>query len=98
VLVGQQLPRLLGIDPALLDADILGRQQQIDTVRLAAGPLLDPGQLGFQPLRAVCDGAEDAEPTRIGDGGDHVSAVAERTDRELDAEHLGDSGSHAGTL
>ena len=64
VLLGQQSPGLLGVDPPLLGADVLGRQQQVDPVRLAAGLLLDPGQLGFQPLGAVRDGARGRRTRR----------------------------------
>ena len=91
-------PGLLGVDAALLGADVLGRQQQVDAVGLAAGLLLDPGQLDLQPLGAVRDRAEDAEAPGVGHRGDHVAAVAEGADRELNAEHLGDSGSHCPTL
>ena len=94
VLLGQQVTGLLGVDPALLGADVLGRQQQVDPVGLAAGLLLDPGQLVLQPLGAVRDGAEDAEPARVGHRGHDVAAVAESADGEFNAEHFGDSGSH----
>ena len=98
VLLGQQLPRLFGVDPALLGADVFGRQQQVDAVGLAAGLLLDPGQLVLQALGAVRDRAENPEAAGIGHRRHHVAAVTEGTDRKLNAEHFGDPGSHCPTL
>ena len=98
VLLGQQIPSLLGVDPALLGADVLGRQQQVDPVGFAAGLFLDPGQLVLQPSRTVRDRAEDAESAGVGHRGHDVAAVAEGADREFNAEHLGDSGPHCTTL
>ena len=61
VLFGQQLARLPRVDPTLLSADVLMRQQQVDAVRLAVSLFLDPAQLGVQLLRSVRDGAVSAE-------------------------------------
>ena len=47
-----------------------------------------------QPFGTVRHRAEDAEPAGVGHGRHDVAAVAESADGELDAEHLGDPGSH----
>ncbi|CFE43372.1 Uncharacterised protein [Mycobacterium tuberculosis] len=91
---GYELPGLLGIDTALLGADVFGRQQHVDSVRLATRVLLDPGQLALQPFGAMCDGTEDPEPARIGHRRHHIPAVAERAYWKLSTEQLGDSGPH----
>ncbi|GKU48007.1 hypothetical protein NJB14194_46230, partial [Mycobacterium montefiorense] len=98
VLLRKQVPDLFRVDAALLGADVFGRQQQVDPVGLAAGLLLDPGQLAAQPLRAVRDRPEDAESARVGDRGDDIATVAEGAYRELHTEQLGDSGPHVTTL
>ena len=63
---------------------------------LVADVLVDPLQLDLELLGREADGAEDAEAARLADRGDHVAAVAEREDRELDAERLADLRAHDG--
>src|SRR6185437_10168305 len=92
--LGQQLANLVAVDSALVVSDVFGWQQQIDTVWFSAGLLLDPAQFTCQSCRAVRDSPQDAEAAGFGDGSHHVSTVAERTDRELHAEHFRHSRPH----
>ena len=93
VLDGEQ--RIEGdVETAGLGADVLRWQQQVDAVRLVTDLVLDPAELGLEHAGRVPDRPQDAQPSGLRDGGDHVAAMAERQDRELDAEHLGDSRAH----
>ena len=79
---------------AALVAGVLGGHDQIDAVRAVADLLLDPGEVDLQLRRRVGDRAEHTEPTGLRHRGDHVAAVAEGEDRELDVEHVGGGGLH----
>jgi hypothetical protein len=79
----QELPVLLGDGrdrvAALAGRGVdLGRHQDVHAVGAAADLAVDPGQLLLEALRGVGHGAQDAEPAGVGDGRDHVTAVAER--------------------
>ena len=62
---------------------------------LASGLLVDPGKVDLKPLRAMGHGAQDPHPTGVRHRGDHVPAVAEGEDRELDAEAVTERRTHA---
>ena len=44
--------------------------------------------------RGATQGRQHAEPAGVGDRGDHVTAMAEGEEREIDAELFADPGSH----
>ena len=92
--VGNQRSDVVERVAAAFVAGVLRRHDQVDTVRAVADLRLDPGQVDLELLGRMGDGAEDSETTRLGDGGDDVTAVAEGEDRELDVEHLGGGGFH----
>jgi hypothetical protein len=75
------------------DRQIL-RHQQIDTVGMAVGMGVDPGQFDFELLRGGAGRAEHAEPAGAADRGDHVAAMAERHQRKADPQHLTELGLH----
>ncbi len=52
-------------------------------------------QLDLELLGGEADRAEHAEPAGLADGDDHVAAVGEGEDRELDVEFVADGGVHA---
>src|SRR5690606_5209563 len=68
----------------------------VDAVGLVADVLVEPGELDLELLGAEADGAEHADPARLGHRGDDVAAVAEGEDRELDAQLVADRGAHGG--
>ena len=68
----------------LSDADVL--QAPDSLARLVAKG--EAEKLDLQLLRREADGAEDAEAAHPADRRDHVAAVAEREDRQVDPEHL----------
>src|SRR5439155_17960973 len=51
-------------------------------------------EIAVELLGRVGHGTEHAETAGIGDRGDHVTAVRESEDREVDSEQRGDSGLH----
>ena len=55
-------------------------------------------QLDLELLGGEADRAEHAEAAGLADGDDHVAAVGEGEDRELDAEFVADGGVHACSL
>ena len=71
--------------PAAL-ADVSLRHREVHAVRPAADVVVDPVELDREPLRLVGEGSQHAEPPGVGDCRDHVAAVAEGEDRELDPE------------
>ncbi len=99
VLLGDQLVQVLGrgLGPAAL-AHVLRRDDEVDAVGLAAAVLVDPAELDVELLGVEREHAEDAVPAGLGHGGDHVAAVREGEDRELDAEAVADGSAHAATL
>ena len=81
---------------AFLPAGVLLRDDHVDPVTPVRSDLaLDPGAVDLELFGRVCGDAEHAHATGLGDRGDDVAAVAEREDRELDAEHVADLGLHA---
>jgi hypothetical protein len=56
--------------------------------------LVDPPAFDLELLGREADGSEHAQPARLADGRDDVSAVAEREDRELDTQTITDRGTH----
>ena len=95
---GQELAHGLGVEPALLGPGVLGREEEVDAVAPAPGLLLDPGQVDVELFGGMGHRPQDPEPTRLGDRGHHVPAVAEGQDGELHPEHLGDPGLHVRLL
>ena len=81
----------------LAHALVLLRDHQIDAVGLVADVLVDPAALDLELLGREADRAEHAEAARLRDRGDHVAAVREGEDRELDAEALAEIGVHGGS-
>jgi hypothetical protein len=70
------------------------RDDHVDAVRPAAHLLVDPAQLDLELVGVEAHRAEHAEPAGVRDRGDDVAAVAEREQRELDPEQLGDARPH----
>lgn len=81
---GDQLPQAARIEPALVGADVLLGDQQVDAVWAPVGRILDPGQVRVEMLRVVGHGTEHAHTAGLGDGSDDVPAVAEPQDGELE--------------
>ncbi len=79
---------------AVLVARVLGRNDQIDAVGAVADLRFDPGEVDLELLGRMGDGAEHADPTGLGHCGHDITTVAEREDRELDAQHLGSGSLH----
>ena len=79
---------------ALVGALVASGHDQVDAVRAVADLGLDPVEVDLELLGAVRSGAQHAHPPGLGDRGHDVTAVAERQDRHVDAEHLGDGGAH----
>lgn len=75
----------------------LGRDHQVDAVRPPADPLLDPGQLRVELLRAVRRGREDAESAGLGHLGHDRRRAVEADQRMLNADQIGEGRSHAFT-
>ncbi len=94
VLLGDHLAELGGVEAALLDADVLGRHQEVDAVGLAADVLVDPVELDLELLWRERDGAQHAEAPDLRHRGDDVAAVGEGEDGELDAELVADRRTH----
>jgi hypothetical protein len=99
LLLGRQQPaNRLPVEPALVRAGVLLRQEQIEPVRPALHLRLDPAEIDLEPLGRVRDRAEHTEPAGVGDRRDDVSAVAEGEDRELDPEQLAHTVLHQAIL
>ena len=60
--------------------------------------VLYPVEVDLQLLWAVGHRSEYSEPSGLRDSCDHVAAVGEREDRELDVEQFGDGRVHGPTL
>jgi hypothetical protein len=69
-------------------ACVAGGHHDVDAVGLSADLLVDPRELDLELLGREGEGAQHAEAARLGDGGDHVAAMAEREDRDVDAERV----------
>ena len=81
----------------LAGARVLRRHHDVDAVRLAVDVLVDPVQLDLELVGRERQRAEHAEAARLAHRGDDVAAVAEREDRQVDAEHFARTGLHACT-
>ena len=81
------LKRFAG-QPALVGADIVGRHHQIDPIRDIAQLLVYPGEINLQPLVGMNRRPKHAQPARLADRHDHIPAVGEGKNRELDSEHV----------
>src|SRR5690606_29419206 len=79
---------------ALVAPDVVGRDDDVDAVGLAADVRVDPGKLALELVGGEGERAEHAEAAGVGDGGDDVAAVAEGEDGALDPEHLADGCTH----
>jgi hypothetical protein len=56
--------------------------------------LVDPVQLGLEPVGLERERTEHPEPARVRDRGDRVAAMTEGEDRELDVELVADRCPH----
>ena len=74
---------------------VLRRHHHVDAVRLAVDVLVDPVQLDLELLGRERQSAEHAEAAGLADRGHDVAAVAEREDRQVDAEHVAHTCLHA---
>ncbi len=90
----EHLLELGGVE--LVHALVLAGDDDVDAVGLVAHVLVDPLELHLELLGGEPDGAENAEATRIADGGHHVATVGEGEDRELDAKVVAKVGVHEG--
>ena len=97
VLFGDGRLEAVEIEVLALAHELLGHGE-VHAVGLAADVGVDPGQLDLELVGAVGEGPENAVATGLAHGGDDVSAVGEREQRELDAEALGDGRAHPLTL
>ena len=79
----------------LLLAVEAGGHQQVHTVGLAVHVVVQPAQLDVQGFGRVPHGAEHPHAAGVAHRGDHIAAVAEREQRELDAEHVADRAFHS---
>ena len=79
---------------AFIGAGVLGGHDDVDAVRPAADLLLDPGEIDLELFRRVGHGAEHTHAAGFGHRGGDIAAVREREDRNVDAEHLGNSRLH----
>src|SRR5580658_5072206 len=91
-------PRDDGLDvhhvAAILNLLRFGRQQHIDAVRTPADVLIDPLQLQLELIGRERGNPEHSDPACFGDFDYHVSAMRKPEDRDLDAEHLANPGTH----
>jgi hypothetical protein len=60
--------------------------------------VVDPRQLFVQPVRRERRRPKHPEPACVGDGGHHVSAVAEGEEREIDTELLTNGWLHVTSI
>ena len=88
----------LGLQIGGVHALVFIGNDDVDAVGMVADVLVDPLQLDLELLRRVADRPEHAEPAGLANGDDHVTAVGERKDRELDIEFVADGGVHACSL
>ena len=77
---------------------VLARDHEVDAVGVVADVLVDPAQLDLELLGREADRAEHAEAARLRHRDDHVAAVGEREDRELDVEPVAEVGVHGGSF
>ena len=84
---------MLGVDRgrAVVSLVVSVGQQEVEAVGTTVHLLVDPREVDLEALGRVAYGAEHAEAAGVGDGSDHVTAVTEGEDRELDAEHVRDA-------
>ena len=101
VVLADHRPQLRADVRDVVDAGVairrLHRHHHVDAVRLAAHVLVDPVQLELELVGREGERAEHAHAAGVGDRGDDVAAVREGEDRELDAEHLGETVLHGVT-
>ena len=83
VVVGDAIHEL-GLCQVLALALELGGHDDVHAVGLAVDMLVDPAQLLLELLRRECHTAENPESTRIAHRGDHIAAMAEGEQREVD--------------
>ena len=83
-----------GVEPSVVGADVLLREQEVDAERGAAALLPDPGQVVIELVGGVADGAQHPEPADTAHGRHDVTAVAERQDGELDPQLVLDPSAH----
>jgi hypothetical protein len=83
---------LLRVD--LAHALVLAGDDDVDAVGLVTDVLVDPGELDLELFGRKADGAEHAEAAGLADRRDHVAAVGEGEERELDAESIAEGGVH----
>ena len=88
----QLLLELRGIDVA--HALVFLRDHDVDPVGLVADVRVDPVELLAQLLRREAHGAQHAEAAGLADGDDHVAAMGEGEDREVDAETVTERSAH----
>ena len=91
-LVRQHRPQPGGVESALLRAGILARHEEIYPEGALARALTDPREVDVELLGRVCHRAEHAQAAGPAHRGDDVSTVGKGEDREVDPQHLGDSG------
>jgi len=77
-----------GVEATLVGADVLRREQQVNAIRTAVHLLVNPRQLHFEMVERMGARSQHAQATGVGHCCDHIAAVTERHDREVDAEQI----------
>ena len=94
VLVGNHADEVLHPSTAAVTAGVLRRCDQIDAVGAITDLVLDPVEVDLELAVGVADRPEHTEAPGTRHRRDDVSAVAESEDRQVDTEHLRDTGLH----
>ena len=76
-------------------ARVLCWHDEVDAVGLVPYLVFDPLEVDFQARRRMPNCAEHTQSASLAYLGHHVATVAERKDRDIDPEHLGDIVLHA---
>ena len=79
---------------AVVGALVLRGDDHVDAIGAVADLVLDPLEVDLERPGGVPYRTEYAQPSGLGDRGDHVAAMAEGKDRHVDPEHLGDGCLH----
>src|SRR5580704_4953540 len=78
----------------LAHALVLPRDDDIDAVRLVSDLRIDPLEFVLELRCGVGQSAEHSKAARLGNGRDHVPAMAERKNRKLDPQSIAKLGMH----
>ena len=97
VLRGNELSNVVECESAGVASSVFCGHDEVDAIRSVTHLFFDPREVDRQLFGRVGDGSENSHTAGPRNGGDHVAAVGEGENGNIDSEKFGNGSLHSGT-